>query len=108
MGNCFVLSVGNQDILPKNVFQINFPPHKERGKESALQTTGKSSSTYAEATRQNTPSSGKLVAAGSHGSNFHRNLPARAVSNFVTVPVTLDHGTPTVAVKTRGAKQISL
>ena len=43
---------------------------------------------------------------GIHDSNFPRKLPARAVSNFVTVPVTLDHGTPTVAVKTQGAERI--
>jgi len=35
---CFVLSVGNQDNLPKNVSQ-NFP-QKEREKESVLQTAG--------------------------------------------------------------------
>jgi hypothetical protein len=50
--------------------------------------------------------SGKLVTGGSHGSNFHRKLPTRAVSNFVTVPVTLDHGTPTVAVTIQGAERI--
>jgi len=52
------------------------------------------------------PSSGKLVAGGSHGSNFHLKLPVRAVSNFVTAPVTLDHGTHTVVVKIQGAKRI--
>jgi len=50
-GNYFVLSVGNQDILPKNAFQINFPPRKNEGKNqyTKSQETGKSSSTYAEA-----------------------------------------------------------
>jgi len=34
-GNCFVLlSVGNQDILPKNAFQIDFPPARTRGRIS--------------------------------------------------------------------------
>jgi hypothetical protein len=33
-------------------------------------------------------------------------LPARDVNNFVTVPVTLDHGTPTVAVKIQGKERI--
>jgi len=51
-GNCFVLSVGNQDILPKNAFQINFPPPiKNEGKNQHTkpQETEKSSSTYADA-----------------------------------------------------------
>jgi len=29
-GNCFALSVGNQDILPENAFQINLPPDRTR------------------------------------------------------------------------------
>jgi hypothetical protein len=29
-GNCFVLSVENQDTLPKNAFQINSPPERTR------------------------------------------------------------------------------
>jgi hypothetical protein len=29
-GNCFVLSVGNLDTLPKNVFQMNFSPEGTR------------------------------------------------------------------------------
>jgi hypothetical protein len=40
------------------------------------------------------PSSGKFVSDGSHGSNVHRKLPTRAVSNFVTVPVTLGRAVP--------------
>jgi hypothetical protein len=52
-----------------------------------------------------TPIVRKLVTDVSHDSNFHRKLPARALSNFVTVPVTLDHGTPTVAVKIQGAER---
>jgi len=105
-GNCFVLSVGNQDILPKNAFQIDFPP-KERGKESVHQTTsnGKVKQHLCWSCLSKHPSSGKRVADGSHGSKFHRKLLARAVSNFVTVPVILHHGSPTVAVKIQGAKR---
>ena len=33
-------------------------------------------------------------------------LPTRAVRNFVTVPVTLDHGTPTVTVIIQGTERI--
>ena len=53
-----------------------------------------------------TPSSRKDVANGNHSSNFHRKLPARAVSKFVTVPVTLDNYTSTVAVIIQGAERI--
>jgi hypothetical protein len=56
--------------------------------------------------RVETPIVRKLVTDWSHDSNFHRKIPARAVSNFVTVPVTLDHGSPTVAVKIQGAERI--
>jgi len=46
-GNCFVLSVGNQDTLPENAFRINFitertrgrmgiPNHKKRESQAAL------------------------------------------------------------------------
>jgi hypothetical protein len=45
--NCFVLSMGNQDTLPENAFQINFilertrermgiPNHKKRESQAAL------------------------------------------------------------------------
>ena len=42
---------------------------------------------------------------GGHGSNFHRKIPTRAVSNFVTVPVTLDHSTSTVVIKIQGTER---
>ena len=92
----------------KECFSNKFPPRKNMGmnQHSKPQETGKSSSIYAEATSRNTPSSGKLVADASHSSNFHCKLPARAVSDFVTVPMTLEHGTPTVAVKIQGGEQI--
>jgi len=48
--------MGNQDILPKNAFEINFPLRKKEGKNQHTkpQETGKSSSTYAKAARPNT------------------------------------------------------
>ena len=105
--NCFVLSVGNQDTLPENAFQINFLP--ERTREIIGIPNHKKRESQAALTPKllvETPIVKKLVTDGSNDSNFHRKLPARAVSNFVTVPVTLDHGTPTVAVKIQGAERI--
>jgi hypothetical protein len=53
--NCFVLSVGKQDTLPKNVYLINFPPEgtRERMGTPNHRKRGKSSRTYAEAARRN-------------------------------------------------------
>jgi hypothetical protein len=83
--NCFVLSMGNQDNLPKNASQIF--PQKERGKESVLQTAGngKIKQHLYRSCSSKHPSSGDLATDGSHGNNIHRKLPERAVSNIVTV-----------------------
>jgi hypothetical protein len=35
-GNCFVLSVGNEDILPKIAFRINFSPKRTKERISTL------------------------------------------------------------------------
>jgi hypothetical protein len=106
-GKLLCFKCGKPGHFAKECFSNKFSPRKNEGKNrcTKLQETEKSSSTYAELLVE-TPIVRKLVADGSHGSNFHRRLPARAVSNLVTVPVTLDHGTPKVAVKIQGAEQI--
>ena len=53
-----------------------------------------------------TPIVKKNVADWSHDINFRRKLNARAFGKFVTVPVTLDHDTSTVAVIIQGAERI--
>jgi len=92
--------------LLRNDFQINFPL---KGARERISTSNRRKRESQEALTLKllveTPP-GKLVADGGHGSIFYRKLPIRAVSNFVTVPVTLSHGTPAVAVRIQGAERI--
>jgi hypothetical protein len=103
--SCFVSSVGNLDTFPETAFPINSLPEGTKDEIVTLKCWKVGQYLCCSCSSKH-PSSGKLVTGGSHGSDFHRELPSNAVSKLVTVPLTLDHSTPTVAVEIQGAERI--
>jgi hypothetical protein len=59
----------------------------------------------AEVAQAKQPSPGKRAVDGSKESFFHLATPANAVQNYLTVPIIMDHTTPTVLVQIQGVKR---